>query len=336
LLSRDDANDTWLGNAGEALQKAGDWEALARVQERITRVNPLDEQNFVNLSRTLKQLGRTDAARAQLEMLALRATLNEDSLGRVAAGFADLGDTGRARSLYAQAEHTDRFARNWAVLLESARLQTSLRDFAGARKTLQTAFGVPANRGWSEIIDWLAAAGRLDHADEELAGFALTPARENEVRRALFAYFEKAGHPANALALAESHPSIMEPGFGIRLRRLAAAAHDFARGAKLLERLAAQSESPKEYSLELARLQGDWAQSEAAAGQADSALARLRAAHEQHPELFEIASHLSTLQLQRGDHQGAMETLESYLAVGKVPGEVEQARAQLAKLHGGG
>jgi len=336
LLARADADNTWLGNAAAALDKAGDREGLARVQEQMTKINPLDEQNFVNLAHTLKELGRMDAARAVLEKLAMRAALNEDSLGRVAAGFVDLGDTDRALHLYAQAAQSDRFSRNWGALLEYARLQTSLRDFAGAKTTLQTAFSVPANRGWDEIINWLVAADRVDQYEDELAGFGLTPSRQTDLQRALFAYFEKAGRPANALALAESHPAIVQPAFASRVRKLAVAARDFARGAKLLENFTAQAESPQEYSVELARLQGDWAQSEVAAGQTDSALTHLRAAREKHPELWEITSRLSALLQQRGDRLGAIETIESFLAVGKAPAEIEQARAQLAKLRAGG
>jgi tetratricopeptide (TPR) repeat protein len=336
LLSRDDASETWLGNAAEALEKSGELDALARVRERIAKVNPLDEQNFVKLAHTLQELGRPDAARAPLELLAQRAALNEDSLGRVAAGFADLGDRERAGRLYAEEERRDPFGRNWGVLLEYARLQSSEKAFSEAKKTLKIAFSVPANRGWTEIIDWLVAARRLDHADEELAGFNLTPAREEEFRRALFGYFEKAGQPGDALALAEAYPNILRASWASRLRKVAVDAHEFARGGKLLEILAAQSDVSQHYSREWSLLQGDWAQSEASSGQVDSAIAHLKAARERHPEIWEVASRLSALQQQRGDRTGAIETLESFLAVGKTPGEVEQARRQLAKLRNGG
>lgn len=336
LLAREDVNDAWLQTAADALEKAGDREALARVQERIVQVNPLNDQNFINLAHTLRQLGRTDAARDRLETLALRAVLVEDSLGKVAQGFADIGETKRAEALFAQAARNDRYARNWATLLQYARLQTSQGDFAEAKKTLRTAFTVPANVGYPEIIEWMVSAHRLDHVEEEAADFDLTPPRVDELRRALFAYFEKAGQPANALALAEAHPTIMQPAFGVRLRKLAAAAHDFDRGAKLLEKLAAQADSPGDYSLELARLQGDWAQADVTAGQPDSALAHLRRAHEQHPELLDITLRLSALQQDRGDHKGSIETLESFLAVAKNPAEIEQVRAQLTKLRSGG
>ena len=117
---------------------------------------------------------------------------------------------------------------------------------------------------------------------------------------------------------------------------MAGAAQEFERGAKLLEKMTAQADSPGEYSLELARLQGDWAQAELTAGKPEAALEHLRAAHERRPELFEIALRLSHLQQDRGDRKGAIETLQSFLAVAHVPAEIEQAKAQLAKLRPGG
>jgi len=156
------------------------------------------------------------------------------------------------------------------------------------------------------------------------------------MRRALFTYFEKAGQPANALALAEARPTMLKPAFAVRVRKLAAAAHEFERGVKLLEKVAAQTSSSGVYSLELAWLHADWALAEQAAGRPESALAHLRTAHEQHPEVFDIALRLSGLQQERGDRQGAIETLQSYLAVARVPAEIEQAKAQLAKLRAGG
>jgi tetratricopeptide (TPR) repeat protein len=336
LLSRADAPDTALQTVAEALEKAGLRELLARVQERITQINPLNEKNALNLARTLHQLGRTDSARARLELLALRAALNEDSLGLVAQAFAEVGETDRALALYAQAARGDRFARSWATLLQYARLQSKRGDFAGAKQTLRTAFTHPTNRNFVEIIEWLVAAGRLDQAETEVVDFQLTVPRVVELRRALFGYFEKAGQPVNALALAETHPEIVQPALAPRLRQLAAAGRTFERTAKLLEKHAAQTEASGEFSLELARLLGDWAQAELAAGQLTAALAQLRRTHERHPELFEIASQLSTVLAGRGERKAAIETLESFLTLGKNAAEIEQARAQLAKLRAGG
>ena len=336
LLSREDAPDTSLQTVAEALEKAGMREMLARVRERILRINPLNEKNALALARTLHQLGRTPEARAKLEQLALRAALNEDSLGPVAQAFAELGDTGRALALYAQAARSDRFARNWETLLRYARLQIQGGDFAGSKATLRTAFTHPANRDFIAIVEWLVAAGRLGQADAETADFQLTLPRLAGLRKVLFGYFEKAGQPGSALALAESHPEIVDPALAARLRKAAVAAGAYERGVALLEKCAAQAEVGGAFSVELARLQGDWAQSELAAGQAAPALAHLRLAHERHPELFEIAGPLSALLAQRGDRKAAIDTLESYLAVGKIPAEIEQARTQLAKLRAGG
>ena len=332
VLVREDVNDKLLQMAADALEKAGNREALAKVQERIAQVNPMNEQNIISLAHTLQQLGRVDAARSRLEILALRASLNEDSIGKVAQGFADIGDTQRALALYAQAERGDRYVRNWATLLPYAKLQTAQGNFAGAKKTLRRAFSVPANVGYGEIVDWMVAAKRLDHADEETGDFDLAPARADALRRAVFDYCEKAGQAATALVLAEAHPSMIQPAFAARVRKLAVATHEFERGTKLLEKLAAQSDSTAEYALELARLLGDWAQTELTTGHADSALAHLHTAHEQHPELFDITVRLSSLQQERGDHRGSIETLESFLAVAKDPGEIEQAKARLSKL----
>ncbi len=336
LLAREDATDFGLQVVAEALQKAGLREALARVQERMIQLNPLNGKITLELARTLHQLGRTDAARARLETLARRAILDEDTLGDVAQAFSELGDTDRALALYAQAARGDRFARNWTTFLAYARLQTKQRDFAGAKETLRTAFTHPANRNFVEIIEWLVAAGRLEAAEIEVVDFHLTTPRVIELRRALFGYFEKAGQPAPALALAEAHPEIVEPALAPRLRQLATASRAFERAARILEKHAAEAESPDVFSLELARLLGSWAQTEIAAGQTESALAHLRTAYERHPELFEIATQLSTVLAGAGDRQAAMETLEGFLALGKNPAEIEQARAQLARLRAGG
>ena len=336
LLRRDDLPEAWLQTAAEALEKAGLREALARVQQRMTEVNPLNDQNVLNLARTLTQLGRKDEARTRLEMLARRAMLNEDNLGRVAAAFVEFGDTDRARSLYAQAAASDRFAHNWLTLIQYARLQTQQRDFTGAKKILRTAFSNPANRSFIEIVDWLVTAGRLERWEEETANFELTAPRRVELSRTLFGYFEKAGQTASALALAEAHPEMLQPGMGVRLRKLAAAGQAFEGVAALLERLAAETSPPGEFSVELARLYGDWAQTELAAAQPESALGHLRQAHERHPELLDVTLRLSSLQHERGDRKAAIETLESFLAVVKISGEIEQAREQLARLKAGG
>ena len=63
-----------------------------------------------------------------------------------------------------------------------------------------------------------------------------------------------------------------------------------------------------------------------------AALAHLKKGRDLHPELFDLVSRLSKLQNETGDRRAAIETLESFLAVARNSGEIEKARAQLAKL----
>jgi lipopolysaccharide biosynthesis regulator YciM len=129
---------------------------------------------------------------------------------------------------------------------------------------------------------------------------------------------------------------MMQPAMSARLRKLATAGPAFEAVARLLEKLAAETNPPGEFSVELARLYGDWAQAELAAAQPELALGHLRKAREHHPELLDLTLRLSRLQHERGDRKAAIETLESFLAVAKISTEVEQAREQLARLKAGG
>jgi tetratricopeptide (TPR) repeat protein len=343
LLAREDVSDAWLQMAADALEKAQLTEWLARVEERMAQINPINEQNSLLLARTLRQLGRKEAARSTLNMLALRATLSDETpakrtgisdelAAKVAGGFIEAGDLERARALFAQAMRGDPFARNYPTLLQYAQLQTRMGDEEGAKKTLRAAFANPANHTFEAIIEWMVATGHLDHFETEAIDFGLTSARITELRRAIFAYFEKAGQVTNACALLEAHPEILRSEMIAGLRSMAGKNRDFAGVAQILEKLAAQGVA--EASTGLAQLYGDWGQADAS-DHPDAALAHLRKAHELRPELADVALRLSALQMDQGDRRSAMETLESFLAVAKNPAEIEKARAQLAKLKTG-
>jgi tetratricopeptide (TPR) repeat protein len=344
LLARDDVNDAWLQLAADALEKAHLTEWLARVEERMAQINPLNEQNSLLLARTLRQLGRKDAARSTLDLLALRATLSDDTAtqregvseelaAKVAGAFIEAGDLERARTMFAQAMRSDPFARNYPTLLQYAQLQTRMGDAEEAKNTLRVAFANPANHTFDAIIDWMAATGHLDRFETESDDFELPPARVTELRRALFARFAKSGQVASACALLEEHPDLLRDEMIGSLRSMAGKNRDFAAVAEVLEKLAALG--APEASSGLAQLYGDWGQAEAAE-HPEAALAHLRKAHDLRPELAEVALNLSALQMTRGDRQSAVETLESFLAVAKNPAEIEKVRAQLAKLKTGG
>ena len=336
LLTRDDPPDAWWLRAADTLEAAKLREPLVRLLERMAQLNPMDEQPTLRLSRTLQQLGRTDAARAVLEPLATRAALSDDLAGKVARAFAELGDATRARPLYTEALRRDPFARNTEVFLEAARLQAAAKDFAAAKKTLRAAFANPANRRFDAIIDWMVAAEKMDRFDAASAEFGLTTPRLLALRRSLFAYFDRGSQAARALALVEAHPEILRPGMAARLREMAKGQAGFEPVVAMLEKVMSQAGESPDLSLALAQLYGDWAAADLLDGQPDAALAHLRKARERRPDVAEIALRLSALQVERGDRRGAIQTLQTFLAVAHNAAEIEQAQAALAKIRAGG
>ena len=336
VLARDDAPDVWLFRAADALENAKLRELLVRVLDRLAHRNAADEEPAFRLAETLREIGRTDAARAALEPLAARAALNDELAGKVARAFASLGDSERALKLGMDAMRHDRFARNTEIFLEAARIQIGAKDFAAAKKTLRAAFANPANRRFETIIDWLVAAEKMERFDAASAEFGLTAPRLLALRRALFAHFDRGSQAAHALALVEAHPEILRRGMARRLREMAKGQAGFEPVVALLEKVMAQAGESPDLSLALAQLYGDWAAADLLAGQADAALAHLRKARERRPDVADIALRLSTLQAERGDRRGAMQTIETFLAVAHDAAEIEQARAQLAKIRAGG
>ena len=335
LLARDDEPNSLL-RAADVLEGAKLLDPLARLLERIAQLNPTDEEPTLRLSRTLQQLGRTDAARAVLEPLATRAALSDDLAGKVARAFAALGDATRARPLYAEALRRDPFARNTDVFLEAARLQVEAKDFSAAKKTLRTAFTNPANRRFEAIIDWMVGAEKMERFAAASAEFGLSTPRLLALRRSLFAYFDRGSQAVHALALVGAHPEILRTGMAARLREMAKGQAGFEPVVAMLEKIMSQAGESPDLSLALAQLYGDWAAADLLAGQPDAALTHLRKARERRPDVADFALRLSTLQAERGDRRGAIQTLQTFLAVAHSAAEIEQAQAALAKIRAGG
>jgi tetratricopeptide (TPR) repeat protein len=345
LMARDDAGEVWLYRLAGVLESApapdgaapvaAEPEWVARVREKLARTNPASEQLALDWARALEQLGRKDEARAVLEKLAVRIAIFDEFAGKVAQAFADLGDRDRAARLFVQAMRNDPYVRNYQAWLDYARLQLARQDLAGAKRTLRTAYSNPANRDFGVLIEWLAAAGRLDQAESEVAEFGLSPARRIAVRRALFARFAEERKLAAATALVKTHPETLTPAIAATLRELAKADTAFEEVAAIFEEMA-QQPSGSELTLELARLYADWAATEVAVSKTDSALDHLGRAHKHRPEVFEIARDLATLQSQTGAKKAAIDTLVSYLSAGKNPADLEKAEELLARLKTGG
>ncbi|HYR57015.1 MAG TPA: tetratricopeptide repeat protein, partial [Chthoniobacteraceae bacterium] len=336
LLARDDAGEVWLFRIAGVLESASLPEWAVRVREKLARSNPVREQLTLDWARALHRLGRTAEARGVIETLALRGAINDEISGKIAPLCVELGDRNRARQLFAQALRNDPFVRNYTVWLDFARLQLADKNLAGARRTLRAAYSNPANRDFAPLIAWLAAADRLEKAEAELAEFDLSPSRLTDARRALFVYFEDRKKLAAAIALIQEHPETLTAPIAAALRKLAKSEQRFEEVAAIFDATLKQQPAGSELSAELARLLGDWAASEVAAGRIDPALGHLRRAHELRPEIFEVARDLAVLQSQNAAGKSAIETLESYLAAALIPAEAAKAQEMLAKLKAGG
>ncbi|MDB6150948.1 MAG: Tetratricopeptide 2 repeat protein, partial [Chthoniobacter sp.] len=335
LLKRGDHSEVWLTRVATVLETANRFDLVARAHEELMRAYPANEQYALDAARSLHRIGRKDDARTLLERLVNRTVINPEIAGRVAQEFAAMGENARAQQLYEQALRSDPMARDHASHVAYARFQIAAGDLPGAGRTLRGAFANPANREFGVILEWLTAAGRGDQIDAGLAELQLAPARRTGVHRARLAGLLEEKNLAEAVALIESHPEIATLGAFSTLRELAKQEQSFNGLATLLEKLVTQAAEGSDWPLQLARVYGEWGAVEMGAGKNQPALQHLRRAHELRPGLFEIARDLSSLQAQAGSTKDAIGTLESYLAVGTNPAEIEKAQALLGKVKSG-
>ncbi|MGB8167256.1 MAG: tetratricopeptide repeat protein, partial [Chthoniobacteraceae bacterium] len=337
LLARDDGGEVWLYRIAGVMDdtKHQDWGV--RIREKLAHMNPASEQLTLDWARALHKLGRTAEARTVLERLAVRVAINNEISGKIAQAFVDLGDRERAKKLFADAVRNDPYVRNYPVHLDFARLQISEKNLAGAKRTLRIAYGNPATRDFAPLIEWFAAAQRIDQAEADLVAFGFSPSRLTEARRALFTHLVETKQAPAAIALIQAHPETLTTPLAPVLRQLASNEQQFAEVAAIFESLVKQQPAGSEVTLEMARLYRDWAASESGAGKVDPALTHLRRAHELRPEVFEITRDLAVLQSQNGAAQAAIETLDVYLAsaTGKSA-DTAKAQEMLAKLKAGG
>ena len=201
---------------------------------------------------------------------------------------------------------------------------------------MRAAFTNPANREFGLVADFLAAAGRMAEAENEIAALGLSGARQTGVRREIFARLAKERQAGPAIALIDEHPDTLTPAMCGVLRELARETRDFEPVAALFDKLAKQRPDNSELTLELARLHADWAEAELAASKTDAALEHLRRGHELRPDVFEVARQLATLQSQTGSAKAATATLESFLAAATNPVEIGKAQELLARVKQGG
>jgi tetratricopeptide (TPR) repeat protein len=336
LLARRDGGEVWPYRIATVLEGANRPEWLVRVREHLARSNPALGQAAIDWARSLDQLGRKAEARAALEQLQARTPAGDELAGKIAQAFAQLGDSARARKLFAEAVRHDPFVRLFHTHLDFARLQLAERDFSGAKRSLRAAFSNPANREFPVILDWLAASGQLEQADAALLDLGLTGGRHATVRRALAQRLIAERKLTAVLALLEAQPSALSADLLPQLHELARSEQGFQPLAALLEKLVAQDATNQELTLALTKVLGESAANELAAGRTEPALTLLRRAHELRPEQFAAVRDLATLQIQLKTPKRAIEVLERFLATPAPPAELEAARELLARARGSG
>ena len=333
ILTRADLNEPVLQRLLAISETSQRHDLTAKVHERLARINPIDFGRMLSWAQALRVSGEEGKAFSVLEELSWRAILNDEIAGRVAQSYAEMSAPERAQPLFEQAVAGDPAARNFRVHLDFARLLVARGDFASAKKRLTAAFRNPANREAGEIISYLAAAGRLDRFETEIADFRLEPARLLAARRAFFGYLDKEGMAAEAITFIEGQPGLVEAGVTLRVRKLAAVGDLFARAAGVLEQLLAEGvASDPALRGELALLYSDWAESQLQSLQLEPAIGHLERAHALNPALYTVAVRLSELHLDNGDRIKAARPLEGFLAVATDPLEKDKARQLLVRI----
>ncbi len=335
LLAREDLGEVWLGRVAEALRTAERPDLAAPVYAELAAINPANDEHVLDWARALHQAGRVPEAQATLGRLEALAVLNDELAGRLAAAYATCGAMDRARLFFQQAMRADPLAKQYPTYLACARMLTAAQDFDGAKRTLRVAFANPANDDFPAIVKWLTESGRIAEFPAELKDFGLSPARLTRLGRTLLEHFEKAGDLAQAVAVLDFRPEVLDSAAVTRLRTAAQENRNFDEVAGAFEKLIGQAGVPADLPLQLAQLYGAWAEAELDASNLAPALTYLQRGHKLQPGFFQIAFRLATVQAERSDRAGAIATLDSFLAASTEPTETAKARTFLAQLKSG-
>jgi tetratricopeptide (TPR) repeat protein len=218
-------------------------------------------------------------------------------------------------------------------LAAMARVHLAGNRTQAARLLLRRAFELPACHELDALVEYLDAVGKLPDWRDAVGEFALSPRALNELKRALFSYFEKRGHLQPAIALIDEEPGLISPvgAFQIedgvpariscdRVRALARKTGGFAEASAILERLAgigAPDAAPQ-----LAALYADWAES---GGDSAAALRHLDRAAALRPAAWEFARRATQIRLSRNEAWEAQTSIERFLGVSQSAVEREMA-----------
>jgi tetratricopeptide (TPR) repeat protein len=294
-----------------------DW-ARALFTEAHAATDPASKQDF--LKKALSVLGELQA----------RCPIIPGLFGELAPIFVEFGFPDRAAPLFREAQAADPLARDFAVYLRSARLHLAEKDFAGARRLLQVAFGNPANLEGSALVELLEAENRLDRCEEEMRGFGLDAFQQRAVRRALFDFYARSGDGPGALRMVQKHPELADAALCKRLRSLCSN-EPWALSALFEALLPGIGEVPA-LEAELATLYTEWADAGIQARDPGRALALLRRAQELRPLDFAQVERFSALCAELRQTGLAVTLLEELLRNGPEAAQKEKARKVLSRL----
>ncbi|MHA3770731.1 tetratricopeptide repeat protein [Verrucomicrobiota bacterium sgz303538] len=327
LLARPEASAPLLEGIANQLENTAPPALLARIHERLTKINPLDDERVIAWARALNQAGNREAALCVLDRWGARAWLSDDSAGKIAQAYVELEANGKADSLFAHAIEQDIPRRNFRTLLDYARLQRERRNFPKAHYLLRAAFRQPACREYGEIVAWMSAADQMEQVEQALASLHLPGSAAIPLRQAVFNFYSDQGKASEALQVISAHPEIGTPSVLAKLRPLASRSGAYATCAEILEKSLANAGGEKNALVcsSLALLHSDWADARFKAGNQAEALTHYRRATEIQPDLFPAVKRLAAFHERNGAVNDAVQVLERFIKVTKDQREREQA-----------
>jgi hypothetical protein len=326
LAVRRDATSALLYNV---LAKADErWPELAvRLQERLTRANPMDDQRVLGWARALQKSGQNDKAIEVLQTWGARAGIGETFAGQVAELYGDLGRSDLAEPLFSHAISQDLSGKNYSSLIAYAKFKQKAGDLRSARRLLASAFTYPGCRDYAALVEWITAAGRLSAIDDELVSFRLTPMQKLGTRKALFRKHCLAGDSKAALATLQEHPAIRDESTAPELQKLLTTTGEYQLGASLLESWLIQGER-NDISVRnaLAQIYSDWADADERSGKEPDLLKHLARAVELNPVSYPAVRKLALIYQRAGLVDQASGLLEQFIGMSDASPERTEAR----------
>ncbi|MGV3533263.1 MAG: hypothetical protein ACO1QR_12895, partial [Chthoniobacteraceae bacterium] len=333
VLERRDLNLPEVDRLIAVFESAGQWEWLAKAQQRAAEMNATDDDRLLAWIRTLHKTHGTERARAAFDRWSARFWLSEDSAAAGGEMYVELGAHEEARALLLHAIRHDPFGRNPRARVQLARLKRLQGDLSGARSLLIEAHRDARQQDFTELIEWLSAAGKLATYEQELAAFSLGEHQRLLLRQALWRHYAAQRNAPAAFALLNQHPAIYTVELSTTFREFTRGTKSFAEAATFLEQQPDADEASSHHRSDLARVFFDWSEAE---GTAD--LSRLERATQLDPAFEDAVMSLAREYVKRAQSAKAVALLERFLAVSTAQKGREAARALLreAKLSAAG